>query len=1371
MKHGSVIGTNGTRVACVVAVLLFSGAAVKADTPPNLLENPGGESGDLSGWTILHEGAGAWSVATQSFDGAFSFTAGNDDTNWPHREQVINLTNLGYSTTFLDGAPAVCAEEWAARYDFPGGTNCGPDNFRLLVSLEDATNGVIAQYDTGELAISNYDFVCFAYTFTNYGAGLRYIRFEDYAESDEDWFSTNEPPYGPRLDGALLMLDGPTNDPPYLTMPGSPLSYTENDAALLLDEWGTVRDVDSSNLAGGTLTAAVVTNGTSDDRLEIRNQGTGSGEVGISGSNVTYGGTVVGTWQWEQGATGTLVVTFNTNADAAAVEAVLRNLTYHTVADDPATNRRTVQVELTDGDGGVGAARSRAVDVVPVNDPPLISITGADYCVEFSGTGDCVSLPPVTFGSNFTLEAWVYIPDVHRAWQRVFDFGTDTTSWDNVLFTFWGTEGRLGLTIYNQGAGDSIVADDVLPSNQWIHVAAVIRSSQPSRLLVNGNIVQEKMLAYTAREVARTNSFIGRSNWPADEYLRGAVDRARIWTIARSQDDIRNCMYQPVSGGSSGLLACYRFDAGSGTNVFDSSTNGLTGTNLGGAWYRVIFVTGEYCRLSNITVTDPDAGTNAITLQVTARHGTLHVADDVPGGLTAAGISGNGSSSIIMSGTTARINTTLASESGLVYQVAFDTTGDDLTFVADDHGHSGGAALVTTNRMYIRRRLSFDLSITKEINGSATRGEYVEYTLVISNTGPETAAGAMVREKLSRGCGFDSAVVAPVGCTAWYRLEESPATNGTLVHDYSGNGNDGVLHADDAGDKGVGTHLGRTFQFDGNADYVLVTNITWAPSRFSVSFWLYPRNVYNWNQQIQAGAGWGAFVFHATSANGIYVGTDVGTRITPSDLPSPAIETYKWQHFCFTYDGGTGKLYRNGILLATKTGMTPPVSWDGFIIGATNGNTILGRVDEVMLLDYAASSQTVAEVLYGGGISPPNSILNSHCLGWYHLEESPATNKAQVESVGHGPVAELYVSGTGSVSTAGFFGRGFEFIHPGDYVEDHQISGQPLDFTVSFWLYPYALSNYNQMIRAAPGWGAFLFHATADGAAHAGVTEEKRIDTAAGVIELRKWQHFCVTYDRPYVLRLYKNGVLLAERTDQTIPPYNWVSFQIGHTNEDTINGRVDEVIVLDYAASSQEVAEVLYGGGVGSEAVRIPVGDIPSGESARVVVRMRVCASADAVTNTATASAFAADLEPSNDTAAVESGLPWDAEGDGMYDVWERIYGYDPTSAADGSLDDDGDGFLNWQECVADTGPYNSTSLFQILDVDRSNSCSVSFACTNSRVYDLEYSAGLSTESWSGVAGQTNVRGAASGTMTLTDTNTASGTRIYRVRVSVDVP
>ncbi|RTL17565.1 MAG: tandem-95 repeat protein, partial [Rhodocyclaceae bacterium] len=118
--------------------------------------------------------------------------------------------------------------------------------------------------------------------------------------------------------------------------------------------------------AGSLTVSYVSSSGRAEDQLSIRNEGSGAGQVGVSGSDVSYGGTLIGTIAAaDNGANGDqLVINFNASATAAAIERVLENLSYRTSSDGPLA-ARTIQVVVRDGAGVASSASQMVINVTP----------------------------------------------------------------------------------------------------------------------------------------------------------------------------------------------------------------------------------------------------------------------------------------------------------------------------------------------------------------------------------------------------------------------------------------------------------------------------------------------------------------------------------------------------------------------------------------------------------------------------------------------------------------------------------------------------------------------------------------------------------------------------------------------------------------------------------------------------------------------------------------------------------------------------------------------------------------------------------------------------------------------------------------------
>ena len=92
----------------------------------------------------------------------------------------------------------------------------------------------------------------------------------------------------------------------------------------------------------------------------------------MSGSNVTYSGTTIGTFAGGTDGSTPLVITFNASSTPTSAQALMRNITFENVSDAPSELNRTVRFVLTDGDGGTSNAATQTVVLTAVNDAPVL---------------------------------------------------------------------------------------------------------------------------------------------------------------------------------------------------------------------------------------------------------------------------------------------------------------------------------------------------------------------------------------------------------------------------------------------------------------------------------------------------------------------------------------------------------------------------------------------------------------------------------------------------------------------------------------------------------------------------------------------------------------------------------------------------------------------------------------------------------------------------------------------------------------------------------------------------------------------------------------------------------------------------------------
>ncbi len=221
---------------------------------------------------------------------------------------------------------------------------------------------------------------------TNYGWALLNSGTDGLQFDSSEGATVNQRPQ------LIVVYTLPNSAPSVTNLAGDSLAYAEGDGAVVIEQGAnaTVTDVDSVDFSTGTLTVSFAAGSDSvEDVLAIRDQGTGNGQIGVSGSNVTYnfgaGAVAIGSFTGGSGGTD-LVITFNSSATPAAASALIQNITYeNTDTAAPTTGARTVRFVLTDGDGGTSINYDTTVTVSGVNDDPTAD-TGGPYVIN-EGSG------------------------------------------------------------------------------------------------------------------------------------------------------------------------------------------------------------------------------------------------------------------------------------------------------------------------------------------------------------------------------------------------------------------------------------------------------------------------------------------------------------------------------------------------------------------------------------------------------------------------------------------------------------------------------------------------------------------------------------------------------------------------------------------------------------------------------------------------------------------------------------------------------------------------------------------------------------------------------------------------------------------------
>ncbi len=142
--------------------------------------------------------------------------------------------------------------------------------------------------------------------------------------------------------------------------------------------------------------------------------------------------------------------------------------------------------------------------------------------------------------SNATLAMWVNDFGAGDAWQRIFDFGSDTDTYMFLTPRHSGGALRCAITTTG-GAGESAVTAPAELPTGWHHVAVAIDGAAGQlSLYLDGAVVASGPTATVPMDLGNTTqNWIGRSQYSADPYFGGSVDDFRIYSRALSAAEVR----------------------------------------------------------------------------------------------------------------------------------------------------------------------------------------------------------------------------------------------------------------------------------------------------------------------------------------------------------------------------------------------------------------------------------------------------------------------------------------------------------------------------------------------------------------------------------------------------------------------------------------------------------------------------------------------------------------------------------------------------------------------------------------------------------------------------------------------------------------
>ncbi|WP_197528907.1 LamG-like jellyroll fold domain-containing protein [Aeoliella mucimassa] len=242
--------------------------------------------------------------------------------------------------------------------------------------------------------------------------------------------------------------------------------------------------------------------------------------------------------------------------------------------------------------------------------------------IDLDGTSNYIQLSDdVANGDEFSFAGWVNWQGGGN-WQRIFDFGNDTSSY---LFLTPSNGSSLRFAIKN-GGGEQIVQTSALQVGEWTHVAVTLGNGS-AKLYVDGELVAtNNSVTISPSDFAPTNNYIGDSQYTSDPLFNGQLNDLLFTDYVLSPTQIAGLMTNTTPDVASTIV-----DLGTATrglpynwSIAGQATDDDLGDSVtyakanGPAWLTIA----EDGGLSGVPTTDNE-GLNEFVVSVTDSRGAM----------------------------------------------------------------------------------------------------------------------------------------------------------------------------------------------------------------------------------------------------------------------------------------------------------------------------------------------------------------------------------------------------------------------------------------------------------------------------------------------------------------------------------------------------------------------------------------------------------------------------------------------------------------------------------------------------------------------------------------------------------------------------
>jgi hypothetical protein len=193
-----------------------------------------------------------------------------------------------------------------------------------------------------------------------------------------------------------------------------------------------------------------------------------------------------------------------------------------------------------------------------------------------------------------TVEMWVYsVPGTWKAERHLYQYGPSNPK-EAAFGMDFGDGPYPQMNPYDNGQADFFfnVPKATVMETGWFHLAQVYNSETKAfTAVINGTTIGTKTVT-TALNTMSTDLSIGFSpTFSGSNGFTGRIDEFRVWSVARSDAEIKASMNKRLTGTETGLVTYFHFDEGTGTTSKDAvkqfvATLQTTSPNTSPKWVK-----------------------------------------------------------------------------------------------------------------------------------------------------------------------------------------------------------------------------------------------------------------------------------------------------------------------------------------------------------------------------------------------------------------------------------------------------------------------------------------------------------------------------------------------------------------------------------------------------------------------------------------------------------------------------------------------------------------------------------------------------------------------------------------------------------------